>query len=110
MRGAITKVVKTYFVTCLNDAGNKETFVVNSSQYKASDEKLLNTLNKKNDSNLVRIERRFMDESAYWMSTEDFLKYAEKGRAVKYSNGHVIIKKIKKRGDLNAKENSSQTS
>lgn len=95
MRDAITKHVRTYFVTCLNSEGNQETFQIKSRQYEYNDKALLRYLQKQTSTKLEKIVRKFVDVSAYWMSTEDFLKYAQKGWAKRYENGTIAIYKLK---------------
>ncbi len=93
MRDAVTAKVKQYFVTCIDDKGNKETFQVPSRQYEYSYDSLLNYLQKQTDSNLVEVVRKFVDVSAYWMSTEDFLRHAEKAKVVISPSGYTRIAK-----------------
>ncbi len=94
MRDAVTAKVKQYFVTCIDDKGNKETFQVPSRQYEYNYDALLRYVQKQPDSKLVEVERKFVDISPYWMSTEDFLKHAEKGRIGVTPNGNTRIVKL----------------
>ncbi|MBD5358883.1 MAG: hypothetical protein HDR88_18155 [Bacteroides sp.] len=95
MRDAVTKNVKTFFVTCLTSEGSQETFQVPSRQYEYDDKALLRYVQKQTECELVSVVRKFVDISAYWMSTEDFLKYAKKGKVVHYPSGGTKIVKLK---------------
>ncbi len=87
----ITKELPTRYVTAVSDGGIKETFVVPKRQYKYPDNSLLNYLNKQTDLNLVHIERKFIERTAYWITTEDFLNNAHRAIKTVYPNGGAYV-------------------
>ncbi len=76
----ITKLIKRYYVVCLNQKGQEETYSINQEIYRRTDQAVLKYISRYTDCKPIRIVKRFFDELPYIMDESEFIKNAKIGR------------------------------